>query len=105
LWNLGLLDRTNLSPSSILFGNALNLDRGILIPFKDTVEGLQPLSAYMKNLSAMQNNILRLAKANIDFADNAHIGGYSALRTQYPPNSYVLVQYCDSSAPIRLHTT
>jgi transposase InsO family protein len=104
IMNATYADRTKLSPSSILFGNALNLDRGIFAPFKDTVEGIQPLSDYMKNLLAVQDNILALAKANIIFADNAHIGNYSAKRTQYPPDSYVLVQYREGSAPSRLHT-
>jgi hypothetical protein len=53
----------------------------------------------------VQDNVLPLAKANIVFADNAHIGNYSALRTQYSPDSYVLVQYREGSAPNRLHTT
>jgi hypothetical protein len=104
IMNATYADRTKLSPSSILFGKALDLDRGIFLPLKDTVEGLQPLSDYMKNLLAVQNNILVLAKANIVFADNAHIGGYSPLRTQYPPDAYVLVQYREGSAPSRLHT-
>jgi hypothetical protein len=72
-------DRTKLSPSSVLFANALNLDRGVIVPLKDTVEGLQSLLDYMKNLLAVQENILALAKGNIVFADNAHIGVYSAL--------------------------
>jgi transposase InsO family protein len=105
IMNSTYADRTKLSPSSVLFANVLNLDRGIFVPFKDTVEGLQPLSDYMKNLLAVQENILALAKANIVFADNAHIGNYSAKRTQYSPDSYVLVQYREGSAPTRLHTT
>jgi hypothetical protein len=59
----------------------------------------------MKNLLAVQENILALAKANIVFVDNTHIGGYSALRTQYSPDSYVLVQYREGSASTCLHTT
>jgi hypothetical protein len=72
-------NRTKLSPSSVLFANALNLAREVIVPFKDTVEGLQQLSDYMKKLLAVQENILALAKANVVFADITHVGGYSVL--------------------------
>jgi hypothetical protein len=44
-------------------------------------------------LSSSMNICMVLAKANIVFKDNAHIGGFSAVRTQYPSDLYVLVQY------------
>ena len=96
-------DRTKLSSANILFGGAINLDRGIIVPAPDTIEGAQPLSDYMKSLLESQNRIIAIARNNILFADNAHIGNYHAARTDYAPDSYVLIKYREGAAPSRLH--
>ena len=104
IMNATYSDRTKLSSSKILFGGALNLDRGIIVPAPATLEAAQPLSEYMKSLLSSQERIIALARDNILFADNAHIGNYKAARTAFAPDSYVLVQYREGSAPSRLHT-
>ena len=55
-------DRTKLAPSQILFGNALDLDRGIFVPTREHVEGGQPLSEYMAKLLALQESLVLIAR-------------------------------------------
>ena len=104
IMNTSFSDRTKLAPSQILFGNALDLDRGIFVPTREHVEGGQPLSEYMAKLLALQESLVLIARKNIVFADAVHIGNYKPQRTDYAPESYVLVKYREGSAPTRLHT-
>ena len=104
IMNATYSERTKLSPSHLLFGNAINLDRGIIRPHIGAVEGVPPLSDYIQNLIKVQDKVISIAKKNIIFADDAHMAQYPAERTEYAPNSYVLVIYREVSAPTQLHT-
>jgi hypothetical protein len=58
------------SPAQILFGNAIDLDEGIILPLKE-VEGNLPLSQnvsdyYMKNMIEQQNLILQIAEKHLE---------------------------------------
>ena len=94
--------RTGLAPSQLLFGNVIDLDRGIFISKKELPASQQPLSQPMANLLQVQSELLKLAKANIQSADDAHFASAPAARTEFPINSYVLLEYPDSP-PSRLH--
>ena len=72
IMNATFSDRTKLSPSQILFGNALDLDRGILAPPKERAINVEPLSEYMTKLLKVQRSIIDLAKKNIVFKDTMH---------------------------------
>ena len=104
IMNATFTDRTKLSSAKILFGNALNLDRGIFAPSSEVPRDAQPLSDYMTNLIALQDNIMTIARNNIVFADSIHIANYPAQRTDHAPGSYVLVKYREGAPPSRLHT-
>ena len=43
----------------MLFGNMLNLDKGIFIPKSERSSSLKPLSRYMSDLLAIQDNLLK----------------------------------------------
>jgi hypothetical protein len=102
--NATFTDRTKLSSAKILFGNAIDLDRGIFAPPREVDRGAQPLSDYMIKLLSLQDNIMTIARTNIAFANSIHIANYPAQRTDHAPGSYVLVKYREGAPPTRLHT-
>ena len=104
IMNSSFSDRTKLAPSQLLFGNALDLNRGIILPQRESLQGNQPLSEYMAKLVAMQESLILIARKNIVFTDAIHMGEYKPQRTDHMPDSYVLVKYREGSAPSRLHT-
>jgi hypothetical protein len=104
IMNSTFTDRTKLSRAKILFGNALDLDRGIFAPPREVPRGTIPLSDYMTKLIALQDNIMTIARNNIAFADSIHMANYPAQRTDHTPGSYVLVKYREGAPPTRLHT-
>jgi transposase InsO family protein len=104
IMNATFTDRTKFSSSQLLFGNAINLDRGIFLPSKEVSNTAKPLSDYMVKMLAVQDNILTVARNNLIFADSMHLGTYPALRTDYAPGSFVIVKYLEGAPPTRLHT-
>jgi hypothetical protein len=94
--------RTKIAPYRLLFGNAINLDRGIFLSHKELHDKSQPLSKQMANLIAIQNALIKIAATNLQQADDEHIASAPAARTEFPINSYVLLEYPDSP-PSRLH--
>ena len=42
----------------MLFGNMLNLDRGIFLPLEERPVSIRPLSLYASEMLAMQKNLL-----------------------------------------------
>jgi hypothetical protein len=103
IMNATFTDRTKFSSSQLLFGNAINLDRGIFVPSTEANRNAQPLSDYMIKMLAVQDNILTIARNIIIFADSMHLGTYPALRTDYAPGTFVLVKYREGAPPTRLH--
>ena len=104
IMNATFSDRTKLSSSKILFGNAIDLDRGIFAPTAKISRTDQPLSDYVLKLLAIQDNIMSIARNNLIFADSMRLGQYPAERTDYAPGTFVLVNYQTGGPPSRLHT-
>ena len=52
-------DRLKISASQMLFGNMLNLDKGIFIPKSERSSASKPLPQYMSDLLAIQDNLLK----------------------------------------------
>ena len=94
--------RTRLTPAQLLFGNKIDLDRGIFLPKKELPTSSTPLSKPMSSLLQAQAKLLQLARDNIQAADDAHFASAPPARTEFPINSYVLLEYPDSP-PSRLH--
>ena len=91
---------TGFSPAQMLFGNAINLDRGILQhpPGSDSDQS-EPASEYMEKLLAAQSVILEAAQRHQSELDEFHISERTLRapdntrpleRTVFPVNSYVL---------------
>ena len=51
--------RLKISASQMLFGNMLNLDKGIFIPRSERSSASKPLSQYMSDLLTIQENLLK----------------------------------------------
>ena len=52
-------DRLKISAPQMLFGNMLNLDRGIFLPLEERPVSIRPLSLYASEMLAMQKNLLK----------------------------------------------
>ena len=51
-------DRLKISASQMLFGNMLNLDKGIFAPVSEIKLSIEPLSSYMSKILSVQDNLL-----------------------------------------------
>jgi hypothetical protein len=92
--NTAFSDRTKLSASSMLFGNALDLNRGIFLeqPVRDDNEVEVPLSTYASSLLKIQKELMDKSRDLIQQQDKNHIATYDMKRTEFPIGSLVLCQ-------------
>ena len=65
IFNANYSDRLKMSSSQMLFGNMLNLDRGICLKHPERLIS-QSLSAYKSKLLAMQDNLLKVLTKETD---------------------------------------
>ena len=93
-------DRLKISAAQILFRNMLNLDRGIFLPLEERPVSIRPLSLYASEMSAMQNNLLELLRTDLLHMSTKDFNTHK----DYPPGSFVLVNYRTGAPPSRLHT-
>jgi hypothetical protein len=94
------------SPSQIIFGNAIDLDRGLVRP-QEIEDDKIVYEKYITDMLQLQAETIRAAQACQKEQDQFHIaqrGGKEI--TEFPINSYVLVQYENDEhmAPSKLHT-
>ena len=66
-------DRLKISASQMLFGNMLNLDKGIFIPKSEPSSASKPLSQYMSDLLAIQDNLLKASAEELLRTDLLHM--------------------------------
>jgi transposase InsO family protein len=92
---------TGVSPAELLFGKMLDLDRELLRkPVVPTVEREdRPLSDYMQTLLTQQSAILEAARANQLEHDTHHLSEFDPNFSEYPINSYVLVDPPEGKRP------
>ena len=97
--------RLNISASQMLFGNMLNLDKGIFTPISEHSSSSKSLSKYMSDLLAIQDNLLKASAKELLRTDLLHkTTKEQNVHKEYLPNSYVLVHYRTGLPPTRLHT-
>lgn len=80
------------SPAALLFGNSINLDRGIFLPLGEHSEW-NNIGLYSSELLAAQQNILKVAQKLQSEKDQFHIQNGSAIQTEFNDGTYVLVEY------------
>jgi hypothetical protein len=107
--NAAYCDRTRTSASQMLFGNAINLDRGLFLPPLERPAQGQPLSDHMSKKLQFQDEVMTKARSILQQSDDLHNPFKSiVIKAAYLQGSYVLVKYRNSSdlypAPTRFHT-
>lgn len=85
----------NVSPAQLLFGNSVNLDRGIFLPQAPTKGGTRRLSTQVDHMLSRQADLIRIAKTTQSELDEYHMISRDDKNpiTVYPVNSYVLQRY------------
>ena len=107
------MEGLSVSPSQILFGNSITLDRGIFLPFLPPTTEATPdsvkvkrLSDWMANMLKQQAQIIALAQETQSESQRIHFQKYSSeTPTEFPLHSYVLVRHTDESRPSKLNET
>jgi hypothetical protein len=95
------------SPSHIIFGNAINLDRGFLEAKDNISTNNKNYSEHLINLLDAQEYIIKLAQQQQRETDEFHIKQRAPDNvTSFPINSFVLVNYENEmhKPPSKLHT-
>ena len=101
--NTNVNERTKVAPAQLMYGNAINLDRGILIPFDETPLTPNSLTKSTSDMLSQQDNLMRIATDNLLLADNQHNSQVSNNLTEYQIDSFVLA--LPRAQPLtRLHT-
>jgi hypothetical protein len=75
----------NVSPAEILFGNSIQLDRGIFLPTTITSDPVR-MSSWTSKMLQRQADIIKLAQQFQQKHDDTHIANHSAQRTEFPIN-------------------
>ena len=97
-------DRLKISTFQMLFGNILNLDKGIFIPQSECSSASKPLSQYMSDLLAIQDNLLKASAEELLRTDLLHMTTKEQnIHNEFLPDSYVLLHYHTGLPPTRLH--
>ena len=104
--NQAFSDHTKISASQLLFGNAINLDRGLFLPPLERPIQDQPLSATVSKMLHLQDEVMKTAREVLQITDDLHLASFPHRKpTEHLPSAYVLVKYRSGSAPTRLHTS
>ena len=73
----------------MLFGNILNLDRGIFLPLEERPVSIRPLSLYASEMLAMQKNLLEKSATELSRTDLLYMSTKEFnTHKDYPPGSF-----------------
>ena len=104
IFNSTVSDSTGVSPAQIIYGGALNLNRGFIfsIEDKEKYDSQVQLSDYAKDMLARQEEIIVLARKHQNKVNEKYLASktekYKHMKvTSFPVNSYVLLGYPDSN--------
>lgn len=107
IMNAQRLIPTGTSPAQIIFGNALNLDAGILLTAASNNETPQNqrrrLSEWTAKMLKVQQDIITVAQQTQSKTHEDYFDKFDNTRTEFPINSYVLVNYGDKQPPTKFH--
>ena len=88
--NTNVNERTKVAPAQILFGNSINLDRGILIPFDETSLTNETMTTSSSRMLQQQKDLMCIARDNLLLADSSHNANIADNITEFAIDSYVL---------------
>jgi len=102
--NAEVRESLGVSPAQIVFGNAIVLDRGIILPHATPADKDIRLSEWTAHMLQAQAQLIQIARETqlIKDTDHMQLDDTRAV-TQFDVNSYVLVQY-ENRPPSKLHT-
>ena len=86
-------ESTGVTPAELIFGNSIDLDRGMFHPISDVNEQPVIVSQWMAKMLDAQAKLVALAQKKLRAKDEKHISEYEPTRTEFAINSYVLVSY------------
>ena len=101
--NSSIHTSTNETPASLLFGNQINLDQGILLPFPPLPQDNTPASVAICDMIHIQDTLIAQAQTTLRTADEARLATNTVTETVFPDDSFVLARY-HTKPPTRLHT-
>ena len=100
---------TKVSPAQIIYGITIDLDRAILRQGDEPnpsrhIEKMQ-LSEWTARMLQAQSELIRIAQEHQEEHDVHHISMHTSEHTEFPINSYVLLQYenLEHKPPSKLH--
>jgi hypothetical protein len=90
--NANISSPIGVSPAQLLFGDAVHLERGILLPHKEVTEG-EEIPVYFKRLLSTQSDLIKTAQENQLISDNQHMANTKAQRTEFQKGEYFLLSH------------
>ena len=109
--NAEVVSALGFSPADIVFGKAINLDRGVLLPNKVAACAARPdLPDYVAKLIEVQQHVMKVAAESQRELDAKHVAERGGKHiTEFPVHSYVTLQYKESiggrrAAPTKVNT-
>jgi hypothetical protein len=95
--------KTGISPSQLLFGNMIDLDRSIIVPYPERKDYDTPTNKILAQMVATQDRLSRLTREIQQKEDQIHMESVSVPVTVFEAGSFVLVHRREG-LPSRLHT-
>jgi len=86
-------ESNSVGAAQLLFGNAIQLDRGIFLPHSSNTGSTTSLSKWASDMLKAQHDITVIAQRVQQQRDQQHIAEANPRRTEFPIGSYVLVNY------------
>ena len=101
--NSSINTRMKVSPAQLMFGNAIDLDRGILLPPDEHNLPTESLTRSSSKMLQTQNNLMRIARELLIQTDKEHNDKIQHNITEFLIGSFVLAQPRTQPAT-RMHT-
>jgi len=103
IFNADAKESLGVSPAQIIFGNSVNLDRGLFLPHITKVNSDITLSQWTSEMLQAQHDIIKAAIELQVLKNHHHLQSDQSVQTEFPISSYVLVEYPDRP-PSKLHS-
>ena len=88
---------TGVTPAEIMFGNSVDLDRGVMLERAPQTEGSTRLSQWISDMLKAQSRVIAIARNNLSRHDQVHMQTSPNVHDEFPINSYVLVEHRSNS--------
>ena len=93
IMNSSIHAATGFTPASLMFGNAIDIDKGFLFPNKLESNPEVPYTLWSAQRLSAHSTLLDVARQNLTERDEVHMLTYPTGRSDFDINSYVLVEH------------